>query len=89
VWRRHDDEEIDVAVGVRGAVGERAEQDDLVGMELLGDRTGVTPDHAQGNVRGSIMALRGKGKLVGGGLDHGFILSSGVQPPAAAITIIA
>jgi hypothetical protein len=65
VWHWHDDEEIDIAVAMRRAVGERAEQDDLVGMELLGDRTGVTPDDAQGNVRGSIMALRWKGKLVG------------------------
>jgi hypothetical protein len=65
VGSRHDDEKIDVAVGVRSAVGERTEQDDLVGMELLGDRTGVPPNDAQGNVRGGIMPLRRKGKLVG------------------------
>ena len=33
----HDDEDVDVAVGVGFAVGVGAEEDDPVGMELLGD----------------------------------------------------
>jgi hypothetical protein len=32
---RHDDEDVHIAVVVRGAIGVRAEEDDLLGMELL------------------------------------------------------
>ena len=37
VARRHDDQDIHVAVGVRRAVGERAEEDDPVRPEALRD----------------------------------------------------
>jgi hypothetical protein len=36
VSARHDHQKIDIAVGMRLAVGVRAEQDDLVGLEPLG-----------------------------------------------------
>jgi hypothetical protein len=46
---RHDDQEIDVAVGVRRAVRVGAKQNDLVRPEPPGDLTSVTADDAHGD----------------------------------------
>lgn len=46
---RHHHKEVHVAVLVRLAVRVRAEQDYAVRMKLLGDLTGVFPDHGAGN----------------------------------------
>lgn len=55
---RHDDQEVNVAVGMRSAVGVRAEQDDLVWLEVLGDLACETSDDAHGNIRPTIPAGR-------------------------------
>ena len=41
---RHDDEQIDIALVVRRAVGIGAEEDDLLRMEALGDLAREAPD---------------------------------------------
>lgn len=53
---RHDHQDIDVAVGVRRAVGMRAEEDDLLRMEPLGDLAGEASDDRFGNIRAAIPA---------------------------------
>src|SRR5262249_17991075 len=64
----HDHEDIHVAVGVRPAVGLRAEEDDLVGPELLGHLTGEAADDAHGDARAAVPAgrllLRRRGALL-------------------------
>ena len=57
VTRRHDDEDIDVAVLVRGAVGVRAEQDDLLRIEALGHLARELADLAHRDIRTAIPAL--------------------------------
>lgn len=65
---RHDDEQIHVALGVRRAIGIRAEKDDLLRLKPLGDLERKTTYGRQGNVRrgvaitldgGSRWSLRG------------------------------
>src|SRR4051812_11358177 len=55
---RHDHHQIDVAVLVGGAPGPRAEQDDLLGMEPLGDLPRVPADHPHRDVGPPVVALR-------------------------------
>src|SRR5262245_37441312 len=47
---------------MRCAVGVGAEQDNLVGMEFLGNGAGVAADHPHRDVRPAVQALRRKGK---------------------------
>lgn len=58
VATRHDHEDIDLAVGVRFAVGVRAEEDDLVRIEPLGDFAGKTADDRLRHVCTAIPACR-------------------------------
>jgi hypothetical protein len=51
IVRRHDDQQIDVALRVRLAVGIGAEQDDLVRVEPFGNLPGKAPDRRQRDVR--------------------------------------
>jgi hypothetical protein len=51
IVRRHDDQQIDVALRVRLAVGIGAEQDDLVRVESFGNLPGKAPDRRQRDVR--------------------------------------
>lgn len=74
----HDDQDIDVAVGVRRAVSVRAEQDDFVGLEALGNLAREAADHAHGNVGPAIPA---GGSSIGIGLAfalHPIILLAAV-----------
>ncbi len=59
---RHDDKQVHVAVLMRRAVGVGAEQDDLIGMKLLGDGPGIAADHPHRDVRPPIDALWREGK---------------------------
>ena len=75
---RHDDEDIDVAVGMRGSVGIRSEQDNLVRLELLRDLPGEPADDAQGNIRPGIptgrFGLRDSTRF----MDHHILYHCGV-----------
>jgi hypothetical protein len=51
VGRRHDHKQINVALAVRPAVRIRAEKDNSLGMELVGDLPGKAPDGGQRHVR--------------------------------------
>ena len=73
--RRHDDEEIHVAIDLGFAIREGAEQDDLVGMKLPGDGAGVTPDYAHRNVRRPVMPNGGKRKFILRSFGHDIILT--------------
>ena len=73
--RRHDDEEIHIAVHFGSAVSERAEQDDLVGVKSPGNRASVTPDHAHGNVGRAVIPDRRKRKLASRCFGHDAILA--------------
>ncbi len=56
VARRHNDEDVYIAIRVWCPIGVRAEEDDLVGMELLRDPACKTLDHSQRNVRTPVVA---------------------------------
>src|SRR5262249_33743357 len=79
VARRHDDEEVHVAVLTGRPVGIGPEQDDLVGVELLGDGARVPADHAHRNIGAAIVALCGERKRRMSGGCHAAILP-GRQP---------
>jgi hypothetical protein len=53
---RHNDQDIHVAVFVGHAVSVGAEEDDLVGLEALGDIAGEPPNDAQGHIWARVMA---------------------------------
>jgi hypothetical protein len=56
----HDDQDVHVTTLVRRAVGVRAEEDDLLGTELVHNITGEAADEAHGNVATAVPAgLRG------------------------------
>src|SRR5262249_34482078 len=50
----HDDQQIDVALGVRLAIGVGAKQNDFVGMEVFGNFANKAPNRREGDVRRSI-----------------------------------
>ena len=54
---RHHDEDIDIAVGVRRAVGVGAEQNDFVRLVSLGDFAGELANRAHGHVGATVIAL--------------------------------
>jgi hypothetical protein len=76
----HDYEEIDVALGMGPAIGMGSEQDDLVGMEVLGDSPRVPTDQLLWDALPQVHALRRKreGAFVGDGhtriLRHGLTI---------------
>src|SRR5207248_1093545 len=80
---RHNHQQIDVALVVRRPVGIRAEEDDLLRLEALGDLAREAPDGRERNVR-RLVAVR-LDVRAGGALwfRHGFILAtaSGTHPP--------
>jgi hypothetical protein len=51
---RHDDENIDVAVGVWPAIGIGTEEDDLVRPKPLGDLPSKSPDHRHRDIGAAI-----------------------------------
>ena len=55
----HDHQEVDVAVRVGRAVGVRAEEDDLLRLEPLGDLARELADRAEGNSRCAGCSLGG------------------------------
>ena len=69
---RHDDEDVHVAVGVRRAISIGAEEDDLVGLESLGDLAGEAADDVHRNVRPAKPGRRWSVALTG----HSVILAS-------------
>ncbi len=71
---RHDNEKVHIAIFMRRAIGERAEQDYLVGMKLLGDSAGVAMDHPHGDSLAPVCALGRKGKRAGMGFGHAAIV---------------
>ena len=64
VPRRHDDQDVHIAVGVRRAVGVGAEQNDLVGVEALDDLAREAADQAHGDV-GPTIPARGRSRRRG------------------------
>src|SRR5207253_2443262 len=56
VSRGHDDEDIDIAVGVRCTVSVGAEQDDFVRPKALGDLSSEPADDAHRNFRAAVPA---------------------------------
>jgi hypothetical protein len=81
---RHDYQKVHVAVPMRCTPGVGPEQDDLVGMKLLGDGTGIAMDHAHRNVRAPVHALGRKGKWAGRSLGHaGIVLDGSMSLPGA------
>lgn len=58
VARRHDDQNIDVAVRVRRALGMRAEKNDPVRLESLGDLPSEPADHAHRHIGAPIHRSR-------------------------------
>jgi hypothetical protein len=56
--RRHNDQDVDVAVRVGRAISVRAKQDDLLRLKPLGNLASKTTDHAHGDIRPSIPAGR-------------------------------
>lgn len=87
ISRRHDDEQIHVAVLVRLAVGVRAEQDDLVRMEAFRDLTRVATDDRHRDV-GRAVATDNLGLRFAGFLAHALILPRSfraVMPPRGTI----
>jgi hypothetical protein len=48
---RHDHQEVDIALGVRPAIGVGAEEDDLLRMEPLGNPPGEAADRRKRDVR--------------------------------------
>ena len=88
---RHDYQKVHVAIFMWRAIGERAEQDYLVGMKLLGDGAGVAMDHPHGDVSSPVHALGRKGKRAGMGFGHAAIVLNGPMalpgaPPGAALS---
>jgi hypothetical protein len=57
IARRHHHQDVDVAIGVRGAVGMGAEQNDLVRTKLVCNSTGEAPDDRRGHVSAVIPAF--------------------------------
>ena len=57
ISRRHDNQDVHVAVRVRGAVRVRAEQDDLVWPEPLRYVAGELADQVHGNIGTVVEAL--------------------------------
>jgi hypothetical protein len=53
----HHDEDIDIAIGVRLAVGVRAEEDDLFGVEKLGDFACEAMDGRLRHLRAAVPAV--------------------------------
>ena len=58
---RHDDEDVHVAVGVRCAVGVGAEQDDLVGLESLGNLAREPPYRGHRDIPAAIQLFSSRG----------------------------
>jgi hypothetical protein len=57
IARRHHHQNVDVAIGVRGAVGMGAEQDDFVRTKQLGNTTCEAPDNRRGDACAFIPAF--------------------------------
>lgn len=55
---RHDDQNVHIAVGVRLAVGVRAEEDNLLRLEFFGDLAGKAADRGLRHIRAAIPAGR-------------------------------
>jgi hypothetical protein len=55
---RHDDEDVDVAIGVWDPVGIRPEEDNFVRPKALRDLPGEPADDTQGNIRAGIPTSR-------------------------------
>jgi len=55
---RHDHQDVHVAVGVRRPVSIGAEENDLVGLEAIGDLSSEPANHAHRNLRAAIIAGR-------------------------------
>ena len=58
VSARHDDEDIDITVGMGNAVGMGAEKNDSVGLESFRDLGGESPNDAHGHISSAIEADR-------------------------------
>ena len=73
IARRHDDQEIDITLRVRPAVGVGAEQDDLVGVEPFGNLANKAPDRRQRDVGRAVAVRLDVGPRGRSLLDHGAV----------------
>src|SRR5262245_9553277 len=64
VPRRHDDQDIHVAIGVRFTVGIGSEKDDFVGLKSFSDTARELADHSHGNIRPAIPACWRLGRFI-------------------------
>lgn len=71
----HHHEQIDVAVGGWRSVGVRAKQDDLIGIELLGDFSRVAADRVQSHIGPPQRAERLHGDRLTSVARHGVSLT--------------
>ena len=81
----HHDEDIDIAVGVRRAVGVGAEQNDFVRLVSLGDFAGELANRAHGHVGATVIALGFVGEFCSRG--HARILQHGSQRLKGAVVL--
>src|SRR5262249_11943024 len=79
VARRHDDEYVHIAIGVRLAVGVRAKEDDLVGMKGVPNFASEAANQTHGNIGTAIPARQCDGHRVAVNCLHVVIILA--KPP--------
>jgi hypothetical protein len=74
--RGHDNQQIDVALRVRLAIGVGAKQKDSVGMKTFGNLTHQAPDRRKWDVGRTVAVRRGVGPRRSSLLGHGGIVAA-------------
>ena len=74
--RRHDYQHVHITVFIWNAVGVRAEKDDFVRFESLGNLARETPDDAQGYIRPAIVLGDSDSRSLGELAAHDLIIGS-------------